>query len=1733
MDDLHASSGETSSLHSQYQPTTRTDLKKSNMVASGDPWVDDAPTCRICRGESTADEPLFYPCKCSGSIKYVHQNCLMEWLSHSQKKHCELCKTAFRFTKLYSPDMPKHLPLHIFIHHMTRYLLRNFLVWLRAILVTGVWLGSLPYLMRSVWSFVFWVSDEGISSTVAFLNAHSSVSVPGASTVAVFVSGSTTCPSTPFFATDTTPASLANLLDEVRVSALKAAMKPQHTSTISSWLRILFGLPVQPLATNTDGLVSNANITLLHRAARTALNNSRQSLLSDVGFLNRMTRNATVNRVIIDVLEGQIITLLAIICFILIILVRDYVVQQQPEINMRAAFAAVEDAENDMAPPARRPNDPVHNPHVVEEHNQEGEEIANQDDGYHHARNADDEHRGSQPIEPLPDIARGLNLQQRPIPGMARRPLLNIPDQVQPGLASPSGSERSPLRDHAFLEEVQLGLLREPSLSQTTISEYTRIYRAADGDHDRIREIIRREGLNEGQFHRFLHSRPLSPTPSNVAEKALSDSSSWTWTGSDDEHDATNAPSNNDKGKGRADDIGDESDEPDESWSPSISRPRAISDGPQPHETINPFANNSWSFSNLPSDMMEQAQESQDGELRSLLPALSIDTRSTVNSSDEPITQTSVAGNASTAYHTNGECSARSSSPANSSIAADALELGEEPSHNLARPTADEREEDTDIALPGPDPEVRRVAAVPPHPNTIVDIVADFMWRGVPPADAEAVGQEAVDIFGDNQNPPFMHGGHGAGNNRHDDSDGEDGREEEQEAEQMAPDVVEAAVAAGLDPEAAEDAEDFDGIMELIGMRGPITGLFQNAIFCAFLVSTSIFLGVLIPYNIGRVAAWILANPTHIFRILFSAAKFVQDGALLAVGYTFTFVFNILEAIRLVWGTNYGKTVLRTLRLDARQITTGAVDRIASSFMPEMTLVSHNEMRTFSAVSHEALLVLKGNIRHCILTFGGALVYIFGGNYSAKYSEALNLSATALSALIVFLRDIPNRSLHPITWMTGLLSAEPSSPLNIDLAEWGAQDRSWAILLGYASLTLLAALYLGRGTTFSTGQTAQEWEASVIDGLNQASGIMKVIIIISIEMLVFPLYCGLLLDFALLPLFEHTTLKSRLLFAYNNPLTSIFVHWFIGTGYMFHFALFVSMCRKIMRKGVLYFIRDPDDPEFHPVRDVLERNVTTQLRKILFSAFVYGALVVVCLGGIVWGLSIALPDVLPIHYTYNEPVLEFPVDLLFCNFLMPLAVKFFKPSDGLHVMYSWWFRQCASALRLTWFLFGERRVEEEGTLVRDDGSDGYIFASWRNMLLKVNREKEVVSRSWKDFLDGGESKPASQILREDMMMMNLQKQRLVESGNLIPDGRFVRLPASDQAKLPKGRSVFTVVSEQELRQDYETDRADIDLAPANQFQIVYIPPWFRARISIFILSIWIFAAVTGVGSTIVPLVFGRRIFKALVPPHIRTNDIYAFSIGVYVLSSAGYLVIHLHSAIDKVRGWITSCLNSIVDRHALHRVTRLAYRTSKLTYAYAMLLMVFPILITALVEMYVLIPLHTYMGRGDALHLNDGLEGHTVRIIQAWTLGILYLKLGSRALTLYGGRPAHAVRAVLRQGWLNPDVGVLTRAFVIPGFAASAIMLLMPPAFAWATLNWGVDSSTKISYEVQVSTYRLAYPLTALCWAGLLVLRRILRIFEGWQVRIRDEAYLMGERLHNFNNTAAKATIWRTTSARI
>ncbi|XP_029706479.1 uncharacterized protein marchf1 isoform X2 [Takifugu rubripes] len=60
-------------------------------------YSDDSEmeVCRICHCEGDDDCPLIMPCRCTGSLSFVHQGCLNQWIKSSDTRCCELCKFDF------------------------------------------------------------------------------------------------------------------------------------------------------------------------------------------------------------------------------------------------------------------------------------------------------------------------------------------------------------------------------------------------------------------------------------------------------------------------------------------------------------------------------------------------------------------------------------------------------------------------------------------------------------------------------------------------------------------------------------------------------------------------------------------------------------------------------------------------------------------------------------------------------------------------------------------------------------------------------------------------------------------------------------------------------------------------------------------------------------------------------------------------------------------------------------------------------------------------------------------------------------------------------------------------------------------------------------------------------------------------------------------------------------------------------------------------------------------------------------------------------------------------------------------------------------------------------------------------------------------------------------------------------------------------------------------------------
>ncbi|CAF1959672.1 unnamed protein product [Rotaria magnacalcarata] len=116
----------------------------------------DVDICRVCRCEGSFDRPLFYPCLCHGSIRYVHDDCLIQWLKVSRKEECELCGTKFRFTPIYHPSMPPgRLPLKDLINGLFRTFFKALRYWLHYLIVAFCWLGVVPITASRIYRCLF------------------------------------------------------------------------------------------------------------------------------------------------------------------------------------------------------------------------------------------------------------------------------------------------------------------------------------------------------------------------------------------------------------------------------------------------------------------------------------------------------------------------------------------------------------------------------------------------------------------------------------------------------------------------------------------------------------------------------------------------------------------------------------------------------------------------------------------------------------------------------------------------------------------------------------------------------------------------------------------------------------------------------------------------------------------------------------------------------------------------------------------------------------------------------------------------------------------------------------------------------------------------------------------------------------------------------------------------------------------------------------------------------------------------------------------------------------------------------------------------------------------------------------------------------------------------------------------------------------------------------------------
>ncbi|KAI3769909.1 hypothetical protein L6452_01023 [Arctium lappa] len=282
-----------------------------------------------------------------------------------------------------------------------------------------------------------------------------------------------------------------------------------------------------------------------------------------------------------------------------------------------------------------------------------------------------------------------------------------------------------------------------------------------------------------------------------------------------------------------------------------------------------------------------------------------------------------------------------------------------------------------------------------------------------------------------------------------------------------------------------------------------------------------------------------------------------------------------------------------------------------------------------------------------------------------------------------------------------------TSPVLVDILKGeitGASRLSdvTTLAVGYMTIFSLVIFYLGvvalirytRGESLTNGRfygIASIAEAipslfrQFLAAMRHLMTMIKVAFLLVIELGVFPLMCGWWLDVCTIRMFGKS-ITQRVEFFSVSPLASSLIHWVVGIVYMLQISIFVSLLRGVLRNGVLYFLRDPADPNYNPFRDLIDDPVHKHARRVLLSVAVYGSLIVMLVFLPVKLAMRMAPSIFPLDISVSDPFTEIPADMLLFQICIPFAVEHFKLRSTIKSLLRYWFTAIGWALGLTGYL---------------------------------------------------------------------------------------------------------------------------------------------------------------------------------------------------------------------------------------------------------------------------------------------------------------------------------------------------------------------------------------------------------------------------------------------------------------
>ncbi|KAF8946593.1 hypothetical protein BGZ47_000121 [Haplosporangium gracile] len=800
--------------------------------------------------------------------------------------------------------------------------------------------------------------------------------------------------------------------------------------------------------------------------------------------------------------------------------------------------------------------------------------------------------------------------------------------------------------------------------------------------------------------------------------------------------------------------------------------------------------------------------------------------------------------------------------------------------------------------------------------------------------------------------------------------------------------------------------DELEGILEVIGMHGPYWILLQNSLLMSALMCASLGLGVWIPFMIGKTT--LLMNPFNVLRMPLDLLSRLTDPILdYVIDQMLPFFGTMLSS---TWST-------------ASTLVSPILSSIIGSSLGSAAL------KPLDVLYDEQIVPLWKAFIESMVKGGGAAHDMYPGDLPIA-DATQNIIQGSLASNGTVVEQIARK------W-TELAYGSSSG------------DKIAAVTIGYFILFALAFWYFIK-TEHAYGETFAKMTRDV---LRQQGLILRIAFFVAMETVIFPLFCGIAIGLSTLPVFPGATFATRMVFYKHSPNWFFLMHWLVGTAFMFNFSLFVSVCRTVARPGVMWFIRDPNDQGFNPIREILERPFMWQLRKLGSGALTYLTLIFLGVTVPIQFVKFAMKGVLPLRWPVDEPISDLPIDLLLFHLVVPLTFRWLDPTNRVKALFSTWWRQLSRWLRVSSFMYttdNQRFYEEEGHVV---------YRTWKAWLLRYRPPIPGLDQDEDDCVGSGEE------LDIDAPVL------------FVRDGGWYRVPNTDRIVQMKNRRVLVPVDENgnalnpdedlpgevdPLMDNLPRNRDDPSppVDPKENTTIVYGPSHFKRRLIAFIILIWTSVMVFMVLSVVFPNWTSTKIHT------IYTRD--------------------------------TGPINGRAVLGMLWTASKMA---AKLTYFVMAFGVLMPFTLGLMVELFVVLPLRNAID-----------EDANVIFMVDWAVGLLYMKIIHRILSvLPNNRFALDMNRVFVGTDVNQwDAGLATRRLILPVFGICALVVVGPFVCAWiAAEAFGLEGTAR--YRV----FRQAYPVVMMISLVVFGLWECVVVVRGWSQYVRDQEYLVGRQLHN------------------